>query len=135
MVGDHSRVMTSDFSPSLRALLAPRSIAVIGASRRENTIGYQILHNLITCGFTGAVYPVNPRGEPICSVPAYRRVGEIPDGIDLAIIVVPKEQVVDVATQCGAIGVEGLIVISAGFREIGGTGPERERALLDVVRH
>jgi len=126
--------MSTASPTSLRSILAPRSIAVIGASRRANTIGYQILHNLITFGFTGAVYPVNPHGDPICSVPSYRRVGEIPAHIDLAVVVVPKEHALDVATECGEAGVRGLIVISAGFREIGGEGVARERALLDVVR-
>jgi acetyl coenzyme A synthetase (ADP forming)-like protein len=126
--------MSTSSSTSLRAILAPRSIAVIGASRRVNTIGHQILHNLITFGFTGAVYPVNPRGEPICSVPSFRRVGDISTPIDLAVIIVPKEQVIDVATECGEAGVRGLIVISAGFREIGGEGVARERSLIDAVR-
>jgi len=125
----------STASPTrLRSILAPRSVAVIGASRRANTIGYQILHNLITFGFTGAVYPVNPHGDPICSVPSYRRVGDIPTAVDLAVIVVPKEHVIEVATECGEAGIKGLIVISAGFREIGGDGVARERALLDAVR-
>lgn len=121
-------------SDSISALLAPRSIAVIGASRREGTMGHQILHNLIAYGFTGAVYPVNPSAQSVCAVRAYPRVADVPDPIDVAMIVVPKEQVLDVAEECGAAGVKGLIVISAGFREIGSEGAERERRLMKIVR-
>ena len=119
---------------ALRALLAPRSIAVIGASRRKDTIGYQILHNLIDFGFTGAVYPVNPRAISVCSVPAYTRIGEIADPIDVAIIAVPAAQVVETAEQCGQANVKGLVVISAGFREVGAEGALREQQLVEVVR-
>ena len=119
---------------ALRALLAPRSIAVIGASRRKDTIGYQILHNLIDFGFTGAVYPVNPRAISVCSVPAYCRIDEISDPIDVAIIAVPAAQVVETAEQCGQAGVKGLVVISAGFREVGAEGAAREQQLVEVVR-
>jgi acetyltransferase len=119
---------------TLRALLAPRSIAVIGASRRAGTMGHQILSNLITYGFTGAVYPVNPRASAICSVRAWPRVDAIPDRVDLAIVVVPQAQVMDVVAESCAAGVKGLIVISAGYREMGEAGAERERALADFVR-
>ena len=120
---------------TLRALLAPRSIAVIGASRRQDTIGYQILRNLIDFGFTGAVYPVNPRAVSVCSVPAYSRIEEIADPIDVAIIAVPAAQVVETAVQCGEAKVKGLVVISAGFREVGAEGAAREQQLVEVVRH
>ena len=113
-------------STDLSPLLAPRTIAVIGASSRAGTMGHQILECLVTCGFTGAVYPVNPAGTPVCSVRAYRGIGEIPDAVDMAMIVVPKEGVLEVAEQCGAAHVKGLIVISAGFREIGEEGARRE---------
>jgi acetate---CoA ligase (ADP-forming) len=118
----------------LDALLRPRSIAVIGASRTPNTIGYQILDNLLRHGFTGAVYPVNPTATAVHGIRAYPRIAEIPDPIDLAIIVVPKQHVLAVAEECGASGVGGLVVISAGFREIGGAGAEREQALMEIVR-
>ncbi len=119
---------------TLDPLLRPRGIAVIGASRTPNTIGYQILDNLLRHGFTGAVYPVNPRARTIHSIRAYRSVAEIPDPVDLAIIVVPKQYVNAVAEECGEAGVKGLVVISAGFREVGGEGIERERELMEIVR-
>ena len=119
---------------TLDPILKPRSIAVIGASRMSNTIGHQIFSNLLRYGFTGAVYPVNPNATSIQSVRAYPNVGALPEAIDLAVIVVPKERVLDVARGCGQAGVKGLVVISAGFREIGGVGVDRERQLVDIVR-
>lgn len=119
---------------ALAALLAPRSIAVIGASRRVEHIGHEILSNLISFGFTGAVYPVNPGASSICSVRSYRTIGEVPEACDMAVVVVPKEQVLDIAEACGAAKVRGLVVISAGFREVGGAGVDREARLMEIVR-
>jgi acetate---CoA ligase (ADP-forming) len=116
------------------AILRPRSIAVIGASRHPNTIGYQILDNLVRYGFVGPIYPVNPKAPFIHSIRAYPSVTAIPDDVDLAIIVVPKELVLAAAEECGQKGVKGLVVITAGFAEVGGEGVEREQALLEVVR-
>ena len=120
--------------PPLGVLLAPSTIAVIGASRRENTIGHQILHNLLTFGFTGAVYPVNPSARSICGVRAYAHVVDAPDPVDVGVVVVPKDRVVEAVEECGAAGVKGVVVISAGFREVGPEGLARERAVLEVVR-
>jgi acetyl coenzyme A synthetase (ADP forming)-like protein len=120
--------------PSLDPILKPRSIAVIGASRQPNTIGWQILHNLLTHGFQGPVYPVNPKARAIHSIPAYPAVGAIPEPVDLAIIVVPKEHVTPVVRECADAGVQGLVVISAGFKEIGGDGVAREQELVEIVR-
>ncbi|HEU4453783.1 MAG TPA: CoA-binding protein, partial [Longimicrobium sp.] len=118
----------------LDALMRPRSIAVVGASRTRNTIGYQILDNLLRHGFAGAVYPVNPNAESIHSIRAYPSVEAIPDEVEMAVIVVPKNRVVDAAEACGRKGVKALVVISAGFKEVGGSGIERERELVEVVR-
>ena len=119
----------------LDRLLRPRSIAIVGASRSPgNTIGYQILDNLLRHGYAGAVYPVNPYAHAIHSVRAYPSVLDIPDEVDLAVIVVPKQHVVAVAEECGQKGVGGLVVISAGFREVGGAGGQREKELMEVVR-
>ena len=118
----------------LGPLLAPRSVAVIGASRRDGTMGHQILHNLLAYGFTGAAYPVNPGAHSVCGVRAYPNVAAVPEPIDLGVIVVPHPHVQDVATQCVEAGVRSLVVISAGFGEVGGEGPARERALTELVR-
>jgi len=119
---------------SLDAILKPQAVAVIGASRSPNTIGNQILSNLVTHGFTGAVYPVNPTAKAIHAIKAYPDVRSIPDAVDMAVIAVPKQHVLDVARQCGEKGVQGLVVITAGFKETGAEGAERERALVAVVR-
>jgi len=118
----------------LDSLLAPRSIAVIGASRAPNTIGWQILDNLLRHGYTGAVYPVNPSARAVHSIPAYPSVEEIPDEVEMAVVVVPKQHVCAVAEACGRKGVKGLVVISAGFREVRGEGVAREEALREVVK-
>lgn len=118
----------------LAPLLAPNTIAVIGASRRKGTIGHQILENLISYGFAGAVFPVNPHARSICAVRAYPSIADVPDPVDMAVIVVPKEQVPDIAEQCGRAHVKGLVVISAGFREIGDEGAARETKLMEIVR-
>jgi acetate---CoA ligase (ADP-forming) len=118
----------------LMPILAPRGIAVIGASRTPGTIGHQLLTNLIAEGFTGAVFPVNPKARAVCSVASVPSISALPEPPDLAIVCVPKEAVVEVADECGAAGVRGLVVISAGFREVGHEGEIRERALLDQVR-
>ncbi len=125
--------LPNDRAP-LTSILAPRSIAVVGASRTPGTIGHQLLTNLIAEGFTGAVYPVNPKARAVCSVASTPSVSALPEPPDLAIVCVPKEAVVEVADECGAMGVRGLVVILAGFREVGGEGAPRERALLEQVR-
>ena len=119
---------------SLTPILRPRSIAVIGASRTPGTIGYELVRNLAICGFTGPVYPVNPKASSIYSIPAIPSVEAIPGPVDLAVISVPKQFVMEVAEQSIARGVQGLVVISAGFREVGGEGVELERRLTALVR-
>lgn len=119
---------------TLRPILAPASIAVVGASRQPGTIGHEIVASLVRCGFTGALYPVNPKATSICSVPAFPSVAAIPATIDHAIIVVPKELVQSVVEACASKGIPGIVVISSGFKEVGGEGVERERRLTELVR-
>jgi acetyltransferase len=118
----------------LTPLFYPRSIAVIGASRHRGKIGYEIVRNLLDFGFQGKVFPVNPTADVVHSIKAYPTVLDVPDPVDLAVVVVPKEQVLDVVDQCGRKGVRGLVVITAGFRETGPEGAERERQLVQRVR-
>lgn len=124
----------ADTRPSLRSLLAPRSVAVIGASRSAGHIGHQILANILQYGFTGTVYPVNPRAHSICAVRCYQSVQAVPDILDVAVIVVPKEGVLETAADCGAAGVRNLVVISSGFREVSAEGADRERRLADICQ-
>ena len=118
---------------SLDAILKPRSVAVIGASRRQGSIGYQILHNLLTYGFQGAVYPVNPTAATVHSIKAYPSIADVPETVDLAMLVVPATAVLNIARECADAGVKGMVIISAGFKEIGGQGAEREKQLLEQL--
>src|SRR5258706_11658856 len=95
---------------SLDAIFRPRSVAVIGASRKRQTIGREILANLVDYGFNGPVYPVNKTAEAIHSIRCFRSIKDIPGPVDLAIVTVPKDQVIGVAKACGLKGVRGLIV-------------------------
>src|SRR5690242_9992895 len=90
--------------------------------------------NLLRYGYTGAVYPVNPNATSIHSVRAVPSIRAVPEPVDLGVIVVPKERVLDVAAECADAKVRSLVVISAGFREVGGAGIDRERRLLEIVR-
>lgn len=121
-------------SGSLAPILRPRSVAVVGASRTPGTIGHEIVAALVRNGFTGPVYPVNPGARAICAVPAFSHVADLPEAPDLAVVVVPKGQVLPVARDCAAKGAGGLVVISAGFREVGDDGVELERELTAFVR-
>ncbi|HEX6598418.1 MAG TPA: acetate--CoA ligase family protein [Gemmatimonadaceae bacterium] len=119
---------------SLDPILKPQHIAVIGASRTPNTIGHRIVSNLVRHGFSGAVYPVNPKATAVYALPAWPSIVEVPHTPDVAVIAVPKERVLEVAEESGRRGVRALVVISAGFREVGAEGLERERALMEIVR-
>ncbi|MBL7961125.1 acetate--CoA ligase family protein [bacterium] len=119
---------------SLDKVFKPRSIAIIGASRKKQTIGREIIHNLIEYEFTGAIYPVNPNADSIHSVKCYSSVKEIPGEIDLAIITVPKQLVLGVVDECGEKGIKGLIVITAGFKEVGAEGAELEQKLVEKIK-
>jgi acetyl coenzyme A synthetase (ADP forming)-like protein len=119
---------------ALKLFFEPRAVAVIGASRQRGTIGGEILHNLLSFGFKGPVYPVNPAAEAIENIPAYASIEEIPGPVDLAVIVVPAVKVVEVASACARKGVKALVVISAGFSETGKEGKARQAELMAVCR-
>ena len=116
----------------LDAIFRPKSVAVIGASRRRGTIGSEILHAIIEYGFNGMVFPVNPKAKVIHSIKCYRSVLEIPDEVDLAVIVVPKQLVNQVLIDCGRKEVKGIVMITAGFSEVGNMSAELEvKRLID----
>ncbi len=119
---------------SMLPLFFPRSVAVIGASSDRSSIGGKLFHNILSTGFTGPLYPVNPNAKVINSVLAYPSILEVPDEVDLAYIVVPQKAVLEVARQCAEAGVRGIVVISAGFSEVGPEGAAAERELLAIVR-
>ncbi|MEU6095880.1 GNAT family N-acetyltransferase [Streptomyces sp. NPDC047079] len=122
---------------SVQRLLAPGSVAVIGVGRRPGGVGRSILGNLRDGGFTGRLYAVNKAFDELREldgVPAHRSVREIPEPVDLAVVAVPAEHVPEVVAECGEHGVQGLVVISAGYAESGPEGRERQRALVRQAR-
>jgi acetyl coenzyme A synthetase (ADP forming)-like protein len=119
---------------ALRAFLAPRSVAVIGASRRRGGVAGELFHNLLAAGFNGPVYPVNPKASVVQSVLAYKSVLDVPGPVNLAVLVVPASAVVPAARECATKGVRAIVVISAGFAETGPEGAQRQQELLAVCR-
>ena len=118
----------------LDSILKPRAVAVVGASTRPHTIGSDLLKRLIEFGFKGGIYPVNPKGGEIEGLRAYKTVADLPDGVDLAVIVVNASRVLEAVDECHAKGIKGLVVISAGFKETGAEGEKLELELLERVR-
>jgi acetyltransferase len=116
------------------AIMNPRSVAVVGATNRPDSVGLAVFHNILSGGFQGVLYPVNPRAKFVQSVRAYPTLNDVPDEVDLAVIIVPARIVSDVLEQAGKKGVKGAIVISAGFKEVGGEGVELEKQIQEVVR-
>jgi acetyl coenzyme A synthetase (ADP forming)-like protein len=119
---------------SLRAIFAPRSLAVIGASRRPGGIGRAILDNLIAGSFRGPIYPIHPDASEIAGRPAYPSISRVGAPIDLAVIAVPAIHVAGVIAECAAAGVHAVVVISAGFAELGDAGRADELRLRMLVR-
>jgi acyl-CoA synthetase (NDP forming)/RimJ/RimL family protein N-acetyltransferase len=119
---------------SIERILAPSSVAVIGASSEPGSIGHRLFLNLLAGGFAGPVYPVNPNATHVASVPAYATVADVPGEVDLAVIATPAETVPAVVEQCATKGVKGLVVISTGFAEAGPEGIERAERVLEAAR-
>lgn len=119
---------------NLEALFAPKSIAVIGASRRKDSVGYAILHNLIKEPFKGSVYPINPKADEIEGLACFNSVLEITEHVDLAVIILPSHRVLSVVEQCVEKSVKAVIIISAGFREVGPEGRALEDEIVKTLR-
>ncbi len=117
---------------SLDNIIKPKSVAVIGASNRDGSIGNLVFRSIIQNGYTGVAYPVSPTSDAVMSVKAYRSILDIEGPVDLAIIVVPSVKVLQVVDQCGRKRVKGMVVISDGFREIGHEGAALEKALRET---
>src|ERR1022692_3873641 len=114
----------------LDVFFSPKTVAVIGATENLNTVGRTVLWNLVTSPFGGTVYPVNPKRPSVLGVKAYKTISEIPEEVDLAVIVTAPPSIPGIIRECGENGVQGAVVISAGFKEIGPEGAELERQLL-----
>ena len=119
---------------SVSSLLNPRSIAVVGVSRRERAIGHQVMRHILDAGFAGEVYPVNPEGGTLLGTQAYPSVSDLPGPVDLAVVAVPAAAVPGVVEECAAKGVHGVLVISSGFAEVGDDGARLQQQVLRIAR-
>ncbi len=119
---------------SIQLFFNARSVAVVGASRRQDTIGQTLVRNLVLGDYQGRVYVVNPAADSVAGLPAYSSVTDIPDEVDIAVVAVPADAVHDVVLDCAAKGVHGLVVVSSGFAETGDEGRQRQRRLVGLAR-
>ena len=119
---------------SLRPMLEPRAVAVVGASRDPASIGRRVLDALVAAGFSGPIYPVNPAAAEIAGLRAYASARDVPTGVDLAVIAVPRDRVPAVVDDCAAAGVKSLVVITAGYAEAGAEGRALQQELVERVR-
>ncbi|MGB9853404.1 MAG: acetate--CoA ligase alpha subunit [Candidatus Bathyarchaeales archaeon] len=118
----------------LDKIFNPKSVAVVGASDEEGSVGYALIKNFLDSGFEGEIYPVNIRKKEILGLKAYQTVEQLPKTVDLAVIATPAKTVPDVVEQCGKAGIKGIIIISAGFKETGPEGKALEDKLLEIKR-
>lgn len=117
--------------PSLEKIFKPNNVAIIGATEKEGSVGRTIIKNLITNPFGGTIFPVNPKRPNVLGIQAHKSIRDIPADIDLAVIVTPAQTVPGVIDECIEKGVEGAIIISAGFKEVGPSGAELERQIKE----
>ena len=118
----------------LEPFFNPRGVAVIGASRDPYKPGFGIVRNLRDIGYRGGIYPVNPAAREILGYVCYRSVAEVPDPVDLAVVIVPAERVAEVIEQCGERGIRHAVVASGGFSELGPEGRMRERSVVETAQ-
>src|SRR4030042_237896 len=118
----------------IESVMAPKSIAVVGATNRPGSVGLAVFRNLLSAGFEGVLYPVNPNAKFVQSVKAYPKLTDIEDEVDMAVIIVPAGIVSNVLAEASTKQVKGAIVLSAGFTEIGGHGIELENSLKETVQ-
>lgn len=116
---------------NLKTLFNPKTIAVIGASNTEGTVGYSLMKNLVASGFEGTIYPINPKRANVQGVKAYPKVADLPEKIDLSIIATPALSVPSVVDECGAFGIKACVIVSAGFKEAGDEGLR----LMDQIKN
>ncbi len=119
---------------SIQPILNPRSVALVGASRQPGTIGAALLANLKRCGFTGRIYPINPKAAEVDGLPAFPSVSAVGAPIDMALIAVPAPLVENAVRDCARAGVRGVVIVSSGFGELSQEGREIERRLRDFCR-
>ncbi len=119
---------------NMDSLFDPKSIAVIGASNRKDSVGYILLHNIIAAEYEGVVYPVNPNARAVQAIQCYDTISQVPRKVDLAVVAVPAKGVPDVVRECGESGVSACVIVSAGFKEVGAEGKKLEDQVLSIAR-
>lgn len=119
---------------SIRPFFYPRSIAVIGASQKPDSVGHRILKSILMQQFSGVMYPVNPNTSNVSGIKSYPTAEALPEPVDLAVIIVPRDEVDKVVDSCAKRGVRAIIVVTSGYAETGEEGRQRQQALLDKVR-
>ncbi len=119
----------------LESLFSPHSIAVIGASTKPGSVGNSLTENLLSYGYAGKIYPVNPKTETLFNLRCYKNIGDIKDEVDLAIIIIPALAVPEALRDAGKKGVRAAIIISSGFKETGETGKKLENEITDIAKH
>jgi len=119
---------------NLEKIFCPNNIAVIGASNKKGSVGHVLMKNLTELGYIGKVYPVNINNSEILGYRTYQNVAQLPEVVDLAIIATPAKTVPDIIEQCGKMGIVGVIIISAGFKEVGSEGKDLEDKILAIKK-
>ena len=122
--------MTNDLAP----FFSPKGVAIIGASTNPKKLSHGILKNLTLYGYQGGIYPINPKADQILGMKAYADVADVPDPVDLAVVVLPAGMTPDVLRACGKRGIRAVIIISGGFREVGGSGAALEAECLEIAQ-
>ena len=117
----------------LQSFFTPKGVAVIGASSNPGKLSHGILKNLLQYGFQGGIYPVNPGSKEILGLPCYAGIQDVPDPVDLAVIILPSQMIAQVIKDCGVRGIKAAIIISGGFREVGKDGLELEKECLKIA--
>ena len=117
---------------NIQTIMSPTSVAVVGATNRRGSVGLAVFRNILDAGYQGILYPVNPKAPSIQGVKAYPTLGDIPDPVDMAVLIVPAPMVPGVMEEAAAKGIKGVIIITAGFKEVGGEGVELEKKVIEV---
>ncbi len=125
-------IMSSKTVKELDAMFNPRSVAIIGASSKEGKIGNTIIKNMLNSNYRGKYFPINPKSEEILGYTAYKSVIDVPDEIDLAVICIPNKFCVNVVEECGKKKVKTIVIITAGFKEVGGEGRIMELKIQEL---
>ncbi len=120
--------------PDLDKFFYPKSIAIIGASSKQTSLSYELVNNMINFGYQGKIFPVNPKADFVHSIKSYKSLTEIKDTVDLAIIMIPRDLVLPSVDECIKKKVKAVVVITAGFKEVGGEGAELEKQLVEKIK-